>query len=572
MNRIDGKLKVTGKATYSAEYKLADTVYAVLVGSTIAKGSITSIDAKAASNAPGVLQIISHLNSVKVPGYQGQSGEPGQPQPAGRPLRVFYDEKVYFNNQPVAMAVATTLQRAQYAASLIKISYKKDDSAETDFTKNKDNGIVPEQAKKNPKAAVADYTRGSIEALDSAPVKVEGEYIQPSDFHNPMELQSITAVWEGEDKLLLYDKVQGTQVTQQNFAREWKLPPENIKVISTFVGGAFGNGLRNWPHETAAIIAAKMVNKPVKLMLTREQMFGLVGYRPHTWQKIKMGATADGKIVGIMHNVVGQTSSYEQFTEGTLQQSRSMYDIPNVSTQYRLLPLAVSTPTPMRGPGEATGAWALESALDEMAHALHMDPIELRMRNYPEKDPDNGKPWSSNYIRECYKTGADAIGWSKRQQKPGSLRDGDWQIGYGMASGIFGANRQAAKVRGKLYSDGSLLMQCAVTDIGPGTGTAMTQIAMDTIGLPAEKIMFQWGNSDYPEMGNEGGSSTVNSVGPAVIAACTSIKQKLVDLAGKKRKNLKMLKWKTCCLKTVNYLPKTNRLLYLLKTSLKMPA
>ncbi len=539
MNRIDGKLKVTGAATYSAEYKLADTVYAVLIGSTIAKGSIASIDAKAATNAPGVLAVISHLNSIKVPGYQGQSGEPGQPKPSGRPLRVFYDEKVYFNGQPVAMVVAGTLQRAQYAASLVKIKYSNEQTAETSFLKNKDNGVVPEQAKKNPKAATADYDRGTPDGYASAPVKIEAEYTQPSDFHSPMELQSITAVWEGEDKLLLYDKVQGTQVTQQNFAKEWKLPPENIKVIATFVGGAFGNGLRNWPHETAAIIAAKMVKKPVKLMLTREQMFGLVGYRPHTWQKINLGATTDGKLVGITHSAIGQTSSYEQFTEGTLQQSRTLYDFPNVSTRYRILPLDVSTPAPMRGPGESTGAWALECAMDEMAHALNLDPLTFRLKNYPEKDPDTGKPWSTNYVRECWATGAEAIGWSKRQQKPDSLRDGDWQIGYGMATGIFGANRQAAKVRGKLYADGSLLMQCAVTDIGPGTGTAMTQIAMDNIGLPADKIMFQWGNSDFPEMGNEGGSSTVNSVGPAVVAACLAVKQKLVDMAAKKKDEFK---------------------------------
>ena len=535
MNRVDGKLKVTGAATYSAEYKFADTVYAVLVGSTIAKGSIAAIDSKAASKAPGVLYVVSHLNSIKVPGYQGQSGEPGQPQPAGRPLRVFYDEKIYFNGQPVAMVIATTLQRAQYAASLVKISYTNLQTAVTDFTKNKDNGIVPEQAKKNTKSAVADYSRGTTDAYNGAPVKIEAEYIQPSNFHNPMELQSITAIWETDDRLVLYDKVQGTQVTQQNFAKEWKLPPENIKVISTFVGGAFGNGLRNWPHETAAIIAAKMVKKPVKLMLSREQMFGLVGYRPHTWQKINMGATSDGKLVGIVHSAVGQTSSYEQFTEGTLQQTRTLYNFPNVSTHYRILPLDVSTPAPMRGPGEATGAWALECAMDEMAHQLNMDPIELRLKNLPEKDPDNNKPWSTNYVKDCYAMGAEAIGWKNRQMKPASVKDGDWLIGYGMATGIFGANRQGAKVRGKLYADGSVLMQCAVTDIGPGTGTAMTQIAMENMGLSAEKITFQWGNSDFPDMGNQGGSSTVNSVGPAVVAVCSVIKQKLVDMAGKKK-------------------------------------
>ncbi|MBE7178615.1 MAG: xanthine dehydrogenase family protein molybdopterin-binding subunit, partial [Mucilaginibacter polytrichastri] len=541
MNRVDGKLKVTGAATYSTEYKVANAVYAVLVGSTIAGGSIAAIDTKAASNAPGVLKVVTHLNTIKVPGYQGQSGEPGQSQPAGRPLRVFYDEKVYFNGQPVAMVVATTFERARYAATLVKVTYKDVTATAVDFNKNKQNGVVPEQAKKNTKAATADYNRGSTGATSAAPVKLDAEYVQTSIFHTPMELHCITAIWETDDRLLLYAKVQGTQVTQQNFAKEWKLPPENIRVISPFVGGAFGSGLRNWPHETAAIIAAKMVNKPVKLVLTREQTIGLAGYRPHTWQKISMGATTDGKLVGITHEAVGQTSSYEQFTEGTLQQSRTLYNFPNVKTTYRILPLNVSTPAPMRGPGEATGAWALECAMDEMAHQLNMDPIEFRLNNLPEKDPDNDKPWSSNYVKECWQQGAEAIGWKNRKQQPGTSLDGDWQVGYGVATGIFGANRQSAKVRGKLYGDGSVLMQCAVTDIGPGTGTALTQIAMENLSLPVEKVTFQWGNSDFPEMGNQGGSSTINSVGPAVVAACNAIKGKLLEMAGNKKPEFKNL-------------------------------
>lgn len=541
MNRVDGKLKVTGAATYSAEYKLADMAYAVLVCSTIARGSIKSLDTRAAENAPGIVAVISHINSIKVPGFKEQQGEPGAPKPVGRPHRVFYDNKIYFNGQPIAVVVGNTLERATYAASLIKAAYDKE-APETAFSHDSNKAIVPEQAKRNPSAAIADHTRGQADGFKTAPYKVEAEYIQPSEYHNPMELQSLIAHWETDDRLVVYDKVQGTQPTQQSFAREWQIPVENIKVISTFVGGAFGNGLRNWPHETAAIIAAKMVKRPVKLMLTREQMFYMVGYRPYTWQKMGMGATADGKLVGISHSVVGQTSTYEQFTEGTLQQTRSMYQCPNISTSYRILPLDVSTPVWMRGPGEATGAWALESAMDELAHAINMDPIDFRLRNYPEVNPDNGKPWSTNYLRECYKIGADAIGWKARKLKPASLRDGDWLIGYGMATGMFGANQQPAKVRGRLYADGTLLMQCAVTDIGPGTGTAMTQVAAQAMGLPPEKVTFQWGNSDFPEMGNQGGSSTVNSVGSAVLAACEGLREKLVELAGIKKKEFAGLK------------------------------
>jgi xanthine dehydrogenase YagR molybdenum-binding subunit len=235
--------------------------------------------------------------------------------------------------------------------------------------KNKEKAVLPQQAKKNPKSPLADYDRGQVDGYKTAPVKLELEYEHPAEMHNPMELQSIIAHWEADDKLTLYDKVQGTQPTQQNFAKEWKLSPQNVKVIATFVGGAFGNGLHNWPHETAAIIAAKMVKKPVKLMLTREQMFFMVGYRPRTFQKIGIGATTDGKLIGITHSSTGQTSSYEEFTESTLQQTRMMYNADNVSTRYRILPLDVSTPIWMRGPGEATGAFALECAIDEIAYA-----------------------------------------------------------------------------------------------------------------------------------------------------------------------------------------------------------
>jgi xanthine dehydrogenase YagR molybdenum-binding subunit len=530
LSRVDGRMKVTGAAKYSAEFVLPDIKYAVLVSSSITKGKITSIDSKAAEKAPGVLLVVSHVNALKPPGYPADNEHPTEPPTMGQPLKVFNSDRVFFNGQPVAMVVADTFERATYGASLIKIRYAKEEHT-TDFEKNLDKAILPESAKKNPKSSMADYDRGQVDGYKLAPVKLELEYGHPAEMHNPMELQAITAHWEADDRLTIYDKVQGTQPTQQNFAKEWKLPPENVKVIAQFVGGAFGNGLHNWPHETAAIMAAKMVKKPVKLMLTREQMFFMVGYRPRTTQKIGIGASKDGKLVGITHSSIGMTSSYEQFTESVLQQTRMMYAAPNVSTRYRILPLDVSTPIWMRGPGEATGAFGLESAIDEIAYELNIDPIEFRIKNHTDTDPERNLPWSTKYIKDCFEMGAKAIGWEKRQLKAGSLKDGPWLIGYGMAVGTFGANRRGAKVRGKLFANGTLLLQSAVTDIGPGTGTAMTQIAADAIGIPATKITFQLGNSDFPEAGNQGGSSTVNSVGPAVLNVCTAFKQQLLALA-----------------------------------------
>jgi xanthine dehydrogenase YagR molybdenum-binding subunit len=531
LNRVDGHQKVTGAATYSAEYQLPGITYAVLVGSTIAKGRITSLDTRAAERAPGVLAVVTHVNSPKVPGFDTVGKDPSQPATVGGPLKVFHDDKIRFNDQPIAVVVADTFERARYAARLVKAQYAKE-KHQTNLEDNKPQAFLPTQAKKNPKSPMADYQRGTADAYKTGALKVEGEYVIPTEMHHPMELQAITAHWEAPDRLTLYDKTQGTLATRRDFAKEWGLPEENVKVIATFVGGAFGNALHSWPHESAAIIAAKVVNRPVKLMLTREQMFTMVGYRPYTWQKVGMSATADGKITAITHESIGQTSTYEEFTESTLAQTRMMYTSPNLTTRYRLAALDIGSPIWMRGPGEATGAFALESAMDEMAYLLNLDPLEFRLRNYTDQDPEKNRPWSTKFLKECYKLGADRIGWSKRQLKPGSLRDGEWLIGYGMGVGTFGAHRGSAHASAQLLPNGTVLLQCATTDIGPGTGTAMTQIAADTLGLPPEKIKFELGHSDYPKAGTQGGSSTVNSVGPAVQEACMALKDKLRELAG----------------------------------------
>lgn len=464
LSRVDGRLKVTGAATYSAEYNLPNMAYGVLVGSTIAKGRIKSLDTRAAERAPGVLAVITHLNSPKVPGFTPTGKDPSQPQTVGGRLKVFNDNKIRFNDQPIAVVVADTLERARFAAGLVKAQYEPE-KHETDMTVGVRQGFVPTQAKKNPKSPVADYQRGQVDAYRTGAVKLESEYIIPTEVHHPMELQALVAHWEAPDRLTLYDKTQGTLATRRDFAKEWNLPEENVKVIATFVGGAFGNALHSWPHESAAVMAAKVVNRPVKLVLSREQMTTMVGYRPYTWQKIGMSATPDGKITAITHEATGQTSSYEEFTESTVQQTRMMYQSPNVTTRYRLAALDVSTPIWMRGPGEATGAFALESAMDEMAYLLQLDPLEFRLRNYTDQDPEKNLPWSSKFLKECYQLGAERIGWNKRQLQPGALRDGDWLIGYGMGVGTFGAHRGSSKANVRLLPNGTVLLQSAVSTL-----------------------------------------------------------------------------------------------------------
>lgn len=531
LNRVDGRLKVTGAATYSAEYQLPNLCYAVLVGSTITKGRISSVETRAAERAPGVLAVITHFNSPKVPGFDTAGKDPSQPATVGGPIKIFHDDKIRFNDQPIAIVVADTLERARFAARLVKGNYAPE-KHQTNLDAGRSQAFLPTSAKKNPKSPMNDYQRGQADAYKTGAIKLEQEYVIPTEVHHPMELQAITAHWEAPERLTIYDKTQGTMATRRDFAKEWGLLEENVKVVATFVGGAFGNALHSWPHESAAIMAAKVVNRPVKLMLTREQMFTMVGYRPYTWQKVGMSATADGRITAITHESVGQTSTYEEFTESTLAQTRMMYQSPNLTTRYRLASLDVGSPIWMRGPGEATGAFALESAMDEMAYLLKLDPLEFRLRNYTDTDPETGKPWSTKFLKECYQLGAERIGWKERQLTPGAVQDGDWLVGYGMGVGTFGAHRGAATVGAQLLANGTVLLQCATTDIGPGTGTVMTQIAADTLGLDPQKIRFELGNSSFPKAGTQGGSSTVNSVGPATQQACLALKDKLRQLAG----------------------------------------
>jgi xanthine dehydrogenase YagR molybdenum-binding subunit len=517
MSRVDGRLKVTGAAKYSAEYNIKGVTYGVMVGSTITKGSIKAIDTKAAEHAPGVLAVITYLNSPKVPGYQTDN-----PAAKGM-LKIFYDDKIYFNGQPIALVVADTYERALYAASLIKADYNKEQH-QTELKSNLNNGVLPHNSK--------DYVRGQEDAYKSAPVKIEQEYILPTEVHNPMELHAIIARWDTDDKITVWDKTQGVKSTQKSIAQAFKLPPDNVQVTAPFVGGAFGAALRTWPHEIAAVIAAKVVKRPVKLVLSRADMFTSVGYRPHTWQKIGIGATTDGKLIGITHDATGQTSAYEDFTEGVVNISQLMYASPNVNTRYRIVSLNVNTPTPMRGPGEATGAYALESALDELSYELNVDPIELRMRNHADTDPLSGKPYSSKFLKEACKLGADKIGWSERSQKPGSVTKDGLLVGYGMGAGMFGAYRNSATVTARMMADGTLILQTGVTDIGPGTGTAMASIAADMMSVPGEKIRVDLGDSSLPPSPTQGGSQITATVGSAVYDACAELKGKFKQLNG----------------------------------------
>jgi len=522
IDRVDGKAKVTGIAKYSAEYELADLVYGVLATSNITKGTIAAIDTKSAERAPGILAVITHFNAPKVPGYdEGQNPTKGRND--GKGLRIFNDNVIRFNGQPIALVIADTFERATYAASLIKAQYNKE-TPHTDLTEaiKNEKPIDGDRYKEN--------VRGTKDAWQNAAVKIDATYTMPIQVHNPMELHATTVRWDGDDKVTVWDKTQGVVSTQRSVAEAFKLDPKNVQVNAQFVGGGFGSALRTWPHTIAAVMGAEKVGRPLKLVLTRPQMFMLVGYRPMAIQRMAISADKDGKLVGLLHEASSMTSTYETFNEGIVAMTRQLYDCKNVSTKYNIYPLDVSTPTWMRGPGEATGSFPLECGMDELAYALNMDPIELRKRNYAETDPENGKPYSSKFLREAYDMGAEKFGWNDRNPQPRSMNEDGWLVGYGMSTGLFGASRGEGRVAAKLLSDGMLVLQSAVSDSGPGTATAMTKIASDLLGIPPNKIKFELGDSSFPPGPTQGGSTTTSTLGTTVYNACETLKKRLTGL------------------------------------------
>jgi len=519
--RVDGVDKVTGKAKYTAEHNLPNLAYAVFVTSNIAKGSIKNLDVSKALAMPGVLDVIYYANCPAVPGYNSSASERPKNVSEWRGHKVLYDNKVRFFGQPIALIVADSLENANAAIRFVKPEYEQE-SFETNFDKARLNEA-------NLKGAI-NYKRGAGVTKPVA-ASVNAEFNIPIEVHNPMELQATIAYWEGEDKVLLYDKTQGPKSTQNIVARTFGLPEKNVRVIAENVGGAFGSSLRSWSNVPAACIAAKKINRPVKLVLTRPQMFSLIGYRPQSWQKVNIAADAEGNFLSINHEAISNTSRYEDFREGIVDVSKFLYASENVTTKYSLLPLDLSTPIWMRGPGEATGCFALESAIDELSYQLKMDPIALRIKNFTAINPENKLPFSDNNLKACYDYGKEKIGWKNRPTVPGTLKENGWLIGYGMSVGVFGAGKGSASVRIVLSNDGKLLLECAVSDMGPGTTTAMTRIAAETMQMPIGKIKFKLGDSDLPPGPSQGGSGTTSTVGSAVDLACKTVQSKLKEMA-----------------------------------------
>jgi xanthine dehydrogenase YagR molybdenum-binding subunit len=515
--RVEAFEKVTGRGKYAAEYKAEKVCYGVLVTSTIASGTIKSLKTEEAKLADGVIEIVSHLNKPSVPGLMDEK----KVKEARVGLPVFHTDKIYFKGQPIALVVAETFEEATYAASLVKAEYTPD-KFNIDFDATHSSVAMKDAGKE----------RGNEAAWAAVPVRIEAEYNMKPEVHNPMEMHATIAEWTAADKLRLHDKSQGVNGVQRTMSAVFGIPATNIEVISEFVGGGFGSGLRVWPNTIIAAMAAKMVNRPVKLVLTRPQMFFLSGYRPQSWQRIVLGADNDGKLQGLIHEARHNTSMYDNFNENITRISRLVYKIPNVKTASAIVPLNLSTPTWMRGPGDCTGDFAIESAIDELSYKVKKDPLELRLQNVStQTDPDTGKPWSTNYLDECMQQGAEKIGWKNRKPNPGDHTEGEWKIGYGMALGMWLAGRSKASAGIIMNKDGSVTVLTAMTDIGTGTGTGMVNITHEYTGIPKEKIKVELGNSNLPPAPSQGGSTGLSSISGAMVAACEALKQKLAGYA-----------------------------------------
>ena len=492
VSRVDGPAKVTGQATYAAEFKLRNLAHAALVTSTIAKGWILGVDASAAEHAPGVLAVIWHENAPKLP-YNPLEKRPMVDPQAGEQLRVFQGPEVMFAGQPVALVIAETQEQARSAASLVQVRYTPGEAVtwmdEADLHK-------PDEANQK-LGRYAEKGRGDAQAaFAEAPVRVDMTCSHEREYHNAMEPHATIAEWDG-DRLTLYDKSQWVDNVRNEIAHIFGMPEDKVHVVSPYVGGAFGSALRTWPHVTIAAMAARQVQRPVKLELTRRQLYSAIGFRPRTIQRVRLGAEQDGTLSAIIQEAVGETSTYEEYGEITSEPPRVLYSCPNVLTRYRLTRMNSNTPCPMRAPGTVTGVMAHEMALDELAEALGKDPLELRLHNYAERNEDKNLPWSSKRLRECYAMAAERFGWSRRQPAVGSMHEGMLQVGMGMATAWYASHRSASSAQAVLFANGSAIVRTAASDMGPGTYTAMTQLAADALHLPIEHGGFRAGRHGY---------------------------------------------------------------------------
>jgi xanthine dehydrogenase YagR molybdenum-binding subunit len=532
LDRVDGRAKVTGAAPYSAEVPLPNMAYAVLVGATVPSGRISEIRTTDAERADGVLAIFTHQNLPKIatqpPLFPSLFGHAAP----GETFFPMQDEVVHYAGQPVAIVVADTLERAQHAASLVRVSYQETLSTTT-LDQGRDQSYEPEKIFGG--LVPGRMERGDVDAgLAEAQVRVEATYRLAANHHNPIEPSATTAVWEG-DQLTLYDSTQGITATRLTAAALLGLSPTRVRVITHFVGGAFGSKAMVWPHVTLAAMAARQVGRPVKLALTRPQMFTSCGHREEQEHHVALGSTRQGRLIALRHLKLSPTSPFDDWAEPSIGADAQTYACPNYQGVYRLIRANTMTPTFTRAPGEASGMFALECAMDELAYELGLDPLELRLRNHADVDPITGNPWSSKGLQECYQRGAERFGWQGRNPEPRAQRDGHWLLGTGMATAAYPVpafpGLQPQRALARLYADGSAVVQCGTQEFGTGVATAMRQVAADGLGVPLDQVCFDLGDTELPNTSSAVGSAGAGMVSAAVHTAATTLRDQLVARA-----------------------------------------
>lgn len=522
VDRIDGRAKVTGRARYAAEHPAPDLLYGVVVNSSVARGRLMALDVDDALAVPGVVDVLWHGNRPALARrddcYQDADAPPGAP------FKPLLGDEVFFSGQPIALVVARSFEAARHAAALVHAHYRPS-LHETDLVRNLGDAHAPAE-EEGPPGPIGD----AHAAFDAAPVKVDLQFHQAVEHHNPLEMHASTVLPQPGGRLLIYDKTQGPINSRDVVCKVFGLRPDQVVVRNPFVGGAFGSGLRPQYQLLLAVMAALHLHRPVRVVLSRQQMFTF-GHRPEAWQRVRLAADRDGTLRAIVHEVIEETSRLEDYTERVADWSGKLYRCPNIRLSHRVVDLDRYTPLDMRAPGATHGLFALEVAMDELSFALGLDPLDLRLRNYADRDPTSGKPFSTKELRACYERGAARFGWARRSPEPRSMREGHELVGWGMATGVWEALQSAAQVDATLHPDGRLELASAASDIGTGTYTALCVVAAEAMGLPLEQVRFHLGDSSLPKAPLEGGSSHLATVGTAVAGACDELRRKLWSMA-----------------------------------------
>ena len=529
VDRVDGPAKVTGQAKYAAEYPAKDLLFGVIVSAEIPKGKIKSIETTKALAVDGVVDVITHKNRLSIAWFNRKYSD--QDMAPGSHFRPLADDEIRWCGQPIALAVGKTFEAARLAARLVKVEYDRAEF-ETDIEVAEEHAEKPKSKKSGfePPASRGDFEKG----FANATATVRERYTHPPEHHNPMEMFATTVVFNKDEKSwTVYDKTQGTVNSHDYVVNVFGLKKDKVRVVTKYMGGGFGSGLRPQYQLFFAMMASLKLEASVRVVMTRQQMFSF-GHRPAALMDVQLGADPTGKLLAVEHKVVQETSQFEEYEENIVNWTGVLYQCDNVQLDHKLARIDMYTPLDMRAPGAATGLFSLESAMDELSYEVGIDPLELRKKNYAEKDQaHHGRPFSSKELMACYDQGAEKFGWSKRKPAPRSMKNGKKLVGWGVAGGIWDASHQKAQVKATFTREGRLKIESAVTDIGTGTYTILSQLAAETLGVDMKAVDIVIGDTDLPPAPLQGGSWTASTIGTAAQEASLAIGETLFKLAKK---------------------------------------